>query len=116
MTLYSITNHQTCFAAHNSVFQNVCFVYEAVFDPCVDPCVGLGLPEDQVRLTAKPEGTFEEEGTDGGPCQGLLKRSRCLLKTQGARCFLWPCDKQQPCKDKTEQMDEAESREMNTSS
>lgn len=71
--------------------------YEAGFGRRVGPCmISLSaLSKASVRLTAKPEGTFEEESTGGGQCQGLLKGSRCLLKTQGAGYFLQPCDKYQ---------------------
>lgn len=48
-----------------------------------------------MRLTEELEGAFEEEGTGGGPCLGLLKGSHSLLKTQGAGYFLQPCDKDQ---------------------
>lgn len=52
-----------------------------------------------------------------GLCQGLLKRSRSLLKTQGGLATsCGPCGQHPAPKDKTKQMGPAESGELSTSS
>lgn len=53
----------------------------------------------KVRITVEPEGTWE--GGGGGPCQGLLKGSRSLLKTQGGRLLPVAMQQATNCKDKT---------------
>lgn len=101
------------------------FVYN-MFGLHVDPCVVLSIEPSrrpQRGLQQSPEGTCEEEGDSGGPCQSLLKGSRSPLKTRGVE-WGWgglatSCGhvaRTKPFKDKTKQMDPAELRELSVSS
>lgn len=69
-----------------------------------------------MRLTAEPGGTFEEDSS-GRAVSGLIKRITFPCEDPGG--WLLPVAMQQvpkPCKDKTKQMDRAESRELSISS
>ena len=114
-----VTNHRTCFAARNSLFQNVVFVYEAGFGLRVDPCevfwVSSPFEGQSEAYTLEPEGTFWRGGRWWRIVSGLIKRITFPSEDPGG--LTTSCGHAtNPVKDKTRQMDWAGSGELSISS